>query len=1069
MATPNDGLVDSPFGRVRPEILAILNGGSGSQAPVASDVPEPVEAPGQQTLGSPQGPQEVIAPIQEAAPVVSDPDSASATIGRAADTVQAQLYGTVEAIGEATGSQYLMDTGAEGRKEQLEEAAQYGNPSVGSYRDVDIEDPESIGSYIKQLGLGMTPGLATVGGSAAAGAALGAKAGTPFGIPGRAAGGMVGAFLGSFGINTGAFQNEVKELDPNAKGGWSSLAFGTGAGVLDAYGLGKMVTPLLKWLPEDVIYKNALAAGFPPVMAQSAIRQAAVNTAKGAGVEGAISGAQEGSQAFLAAKVADHEVNLDSAYERMVNAALGGSIAGGSVRGGSSILDSITQNAHAVNSAYQGKPFTEGNTKEGGLLKKAWQMGGSAATEPLIPLARVSPEAEAFVREFRPDMTGEKATGKTVFEDTDIMAGTWNEKLNSVVKGKSDVEVAKLFEDASLPKAQLQGEALKFRKILDEVPEVAKKDGGISNVGYIDGFMPFRVDPKKVESNPQGFLADIAPFVQDPVAALTNWQQEISTPRGSTVPEIDQLVQPNMTTGELEIMMRSRKAGDPDTMRSKFAQGEATPKFGHLEFSRAFGAVPQAVLNKWTTEQSPSQRVEAVRDYFEGAAHRISFSKRFGENGEKANAQIAKAVYEAQQEGRSVSKGEIDQMYGLLNAYNGMYGRLKSEAAKNAQSVFSAFLVTKTLPLAVLSSLFEFVTPAIRGDIGTALTSLIPTFSEIGKEAARTLLKGVPKSDFAQVASEAGLSFHSAQSVMAERLGATMFNRGAAKATKAFFLVNGLSALTHINRTFAAKTADQIFHDNLFKLASGIDITSAKGAQLANQLRSMGVDLKTNADAKALYNPTNPSEVNAARDARVLAMHRFTRQTVLEPNIADTPLWMSNGKLQLLAMLKRYPSAFSNTILPQLMRKLSPTYQGSYQGAAAGAIGITFILGAGIGLGYIQDELKQIAKAGTTEYEDNRTEAQRFADVMNTTLMPMQMQYVSDMFTATRHGTTPVESIAGPAAGFVTETGLAAYKTIGSFEESPTSGYIWQYLYNQTPARVFKPGKEAIKEEFDLP
>jgi hypothetical protein len=1068
MATPNDGLVDSPFGRVRPEILEILNGGTGSQPSTDNSVPEPVEVPGQQPIGSPAGPQEVSAkePVEVVEqPQVVDPDSARSIIGRSADQLQAQMYGTVEAIGEATGNQYLMDTGAEGRKEQLEEAAQYGNPSVGSYRDVDLEDPESLGSYIKQLGLGMTPGLAAVGGSAAAGA----KVGGMFGIPGRAAGGMVGAFLGSFGINTGAFQNEVKELDPTAKGGWTSLAFGTGAGALDAFGLSKMVSPLLKWVPEDVVYRNALAAGFPPVMAQTAIRQAAVNTAKGAGLEAAIGAAQEGSQAYLAAKVSDHELNLDNAYERMVNAALGGGIVGGAVRGGSSILDTITQNAHAVGSAHQGKTFAEGNTEEGGLLKKAWHMGGSAATEPLIPLARVSPEAEAFVREFRPDMTGEKATGKTVFEDTDIMAGTWNKKLDDVVKSKSDVELAKLIEEASLPKAQLSGEALHLRKILDEVPEVAKREGGLSNVGYIDGFMPFRVDPRKVEANPQGFLADIAPFVQDPVEALRNWQEEINTPKGSTVPEIDQLVKPDSTTGELEIMMRARKAGDPDTMRAKFAQGDVTPKFGHLEFSRSFGSVPQAVLNKWTTEQTPKQRVEAVRDYFEGAAHRISFAKRFGENGEKANAQIAKAVYEAQQKGRPVSKGEIDQMYGLLNAYNGMYGRLKSEAAKNAQSLFSAFLVVKTLPLATLSSLFEFVTPAIRGDVGSALTSLIPTFAEMAKEASRVLLKGVPKSDFAQVASEAGLSFHSAQSVMAERLGATMFNRGAAKATRAFFLVNGLSALTHVNRTYAAKTADSIFHENLFKLASGIDITSAKGAQLANQLRSMGVDIKTNADAKALYNPTNPSEVAAARDARVLAMHRFTRQTVLEPNIADTPLWMSNGKLQLLAMLKRYPSAFSNTILPQLMRKLSPTYQGSYQGALAGAIGITFILGAGLGLGYIQDELKQIAKAGTTEYEDNRTEGMRFADVLNTTLMPMQMQYVSDMFTATRHGTTPVESIMGPAAGFVTETGLAAYKTISSFEENPTSGHIWKYLYEQTPARVFKPGKEAIKEEFDLP
>jgi hypothetical protein len=173
--------------------------------------------------------------------------------------------------------------------------------------------------------------------------------------------------------------------------------------------------------------------------------------------------------------------------------------------------------------------------------------------------------------------------------------------------------------------------------------------------------------------------------------------------------------------------------------------------------------------------------------------------------------------------------------------------------------------------------------------------------------------------------------------------------------------------------------------------------------------------------------------------------------------------------MQLIAMLKRYPSAFSNTILPQMARKLSPTYQGSYSNAAGQALGLAFILGYGIALGYLQDELKQIAKAGALEYEDQRTEFQRLGDVLNATMMPMQMQYATDMVFSQRYGASPVETIAGPAAGFLKETATAASRTIGSFEENPTSGFIWQYLYKQTPARVFKPGTEAIKEEFDLP
>lgn len=1062
MATVDDGLVDSPFGRVRPEILDILNGGQGA-TPEVQPAPTPEAAP----VAAPEAPTRM-APVGQApaaaarvrlpqAPV--DPNAVSSTVGRSVDNLQANAYGTAEAIGELVGSDFITDWAAQNRDEEKRQAALYGTPAVNSY--TDVHDASTAYDYVEKMGLEAVPSLAVTGGGMAAGAAAGQKVGAALGVPGRAAGAILGGFLGSFGINTGALQNEIKELDPDAKSPLTSVLFGAGAGVLDTVGLKYLAGPLVKAFGPDVVLHNGLAAGVPRNMLLQAIK----GSVEGALVEGAQEGATEATQALLAQKVTGTEGDI---WERTVNAVLGGGIAGGAVRGGGTIIEDVMRNATAINSAVMPRTVVP-DTKEGGLFTKVWNAAGGAATRPLEPLANVSPEARAFVEEFRPDMTGKTASGKTAFEEADIKAGTWNQKVSSILEGKGDAEVAALYDAASEPKATLTGDAKRFREVLDEIPAVAKTEGGLGDLGYVDGYMPFRVDPAKVAADPTAFAQDIAPFVSDPLSAISEWQAKVSQPRGDVAPNIDSLVQPNMTTADLEILMRYRKDGDPDTLRNKFAQGDAVPKDSHLEFTRAFNAVPQKVLNKWAVEQTPKQRTEAVRDYIEGAAHRIAFSKRFGVNGEKANARIAKAVYEAQQQGRQVSKGEIDQMYGLLNAYNGMYHRLKSEGAKNASSIASAFLTIKTLPLAALSSMVEFTTPAIRGDITHALTSFIPSLGEIAREASRTLLKGVPKSDFSKVAADAGLSFAASQSVAAERLGATVFNRTAAKATRAFFLANGLSVITHINRVYAAKTADNIYHDNLQRLTAGLDLSSAKGTQLVNQLRSMGVNITSTADARSLYSPSTPSEVAAAREARTMAIHRFTRQAVLEPTIADTPLWMSRGDLHLLAMLKRYPSAFSNTILPQLVRKMNPSYQGSYTGAAAGAIGVTFILGAMLSIGYIQDELKQIAKAGTSDFEDNRTEAQRFMDVANATIMPMQAQYLSDMIFANRYGASPIETIAGPAAGFAKETANMASRTIASFEDEPTSGYIWQYLYNQTPARVFKPAKEAIKEEFDLP
>lgn len=1083
MASIDDGLVDSPFGRVSPEILDILNGGQGApqQTPVAAPQMMP-EAP----QGQPQAtPRPSLQDIPQAQPEARqaqvpteddggsgldifrepvDPNSWSSAFGRGVDTLQANFGGTVEAIGEATGSQYLTDAGKQYREQQLKEAAEYGEASTPSFTGINSFDTGL--DYFKQTVGSMVPGL----GVTAGGMVAGAKAGAAFGVPGRLAGPMIGGFLASMGVNTGALQNEIKELDPNAKAPWVSLAFGAGAGALDTVGLKSLISPMLKWAAPELVYRNAIASGFPKVMVLDALKGAIVETGKGAAIEGGISAAQDVTQGYLAAKVTDHELDANKLLERAGNAFIGGALAGGAIRGGSEILDTVMQNAHAANSGVTpNSGFAQGTKEEGGFLTKIWQMGGREATAPLEPLARTAPAAEEFIRDFRPDMTGEKATGKTVFDDYELRSGKWRSDFSDITHGMDDAQKAALFDEASKPKAQVTDpKAKQLRDLMDQIPQDAKA-AGIDNVGYIEGYMPFRPDDKRIVENRAQFEQDIAPYVQDPAQVTQDYLDTISQPRGTNAPQVDRLVQQNPQTGQWEVMKQFTKAGDPNTMRGKFAQGTVPPKFSNLEFSRAFNDVPQEVMNKWSVEQTPKQRTEAINDYFEGAAHRVAFADKFGPSGEKANAQIAKAVAQAQQQGRQVSKAEVDQMYGLLDAYNGMYGRIQSDALRNAQSITSAFLTIKSLPLASLSSLVEFTTPFIRGNVVDALSSVIPAMSQIAKDSVATLFKGSPRSEWSKLAADAGIDFASSQSLLAERLGQTMFNRTAAGLTRRFFLVNGLSALTHVQRTFAAKTGERIYDDAVMRLALGVDPTSAKGVRLLTELRTMGLDIKSQSDAMALWSPSNPSEVAAARDSKALAIRRFTSQAILEPTAADLPLWMSNGRLQLLAQLKRYPTAYSNIILPQLVRKMKPGYQGSYTGAAAAAVGTTFILGAMMTIGYVQDELKQWTKAGFAQPDENRTEAQRFTDVVSQNLLPMQVQYVTNMFAATRHGVDPVSANLGPAAGLIKEAAQAGAKTIGSFEEDPTTGYIWQFMYKQTPFGQYKPGQEAVKDAFSLP
>lgn len=1030
----------------RVQALREKRGAKTTPRPPLEDRVAAIRAQRGQPKATPQGatpdaqPQGLSARLAQAQPKAApvDPDSASSTIGRSVDNMQAALGGSVEVVGEITGSEFLQDAGSQFRQEQLNEAAQYGTPTISSYKQVDFSDPEQVGLYLKQMGLSSVPGLAT----GVAGTVAGAKTGSMIGgRPGAVAGGIIGAITSALPVNVGEVQNMIKEIDPEAKSPWSAVLGGAAMSSLDLLSLTSIAKPLVKTLGQDVAYQA--------LREQGVVKELALGAVKGALVDAPVSAAGTAIQHTAAAVGTDTEVNVEKMVEDAINSAVGGTIAGASVGGSASGYAAMRNNDLVAGTASEGPKFDEGRKKPLNMAQRAWDALGSSSTALLEPLARVSPSMEGVIRKLRPDMTGEKATGKTVFESADLMVGKWTSKMEEGLRGKDvDKALEDYLEGNNTPEAKVIADTLA------DVLDTAKTKGGL-DVGQVANYLPTRLDPQKVATQRAAFVAAITPYVQDPDAAVDNWLREATTDHGNTVPKVDRGIQMG-PMGTWEAAPQYQRKGDPESFRYKFSQGTVPPEFGHLEKSRSFGAVPQKVLQQFTKEQSTGEIMSAIRDYFEGAAHRVAFAENFGSNGEKLNFQIAAAVKEAQQAGYNPTKQEIDHLYNLVDAYNGMYNRVQTEGLKNTISVASTVATMKALPLTLLSSLVEVATPAIRGDIKSALIEVLPTISQISKDVVRAAFKSVPRNEFSKFAAEANLTLGASLNTAAERLGTTMFNRGSTTALKWYFLGNGLTLWTHAVGTYATRVGDRIFHDNLQQLASGLPITSAKGARLANQLRSMGVPVYSNADAVAFYSPQTPAQRQTANELRVLAMRRFKDQTVLQPNVADTPLWMSNGHLQMFAMLNRYPAAFGNTILPALGRKFQPSWAGSRSNAMGGAVGAMFILSFMLSVGYMQDELKQVMKNGELDGEDKRTESQKFVDVVNTTITPLQVSKFLDFVAAPRYGKSAADTAAGPVVGMATD--------ISKLVNNPSEGAIWKYLYMQTPAQFYRPGREAASE-----
>lgn len=999
--------------------------------------------------------------VQQSAPQIAgatptDPNSVSSTLGRATDQLQANFGGGIEALGEFIGSDYLATMGETIRQENLEEAKQYGSPEKATWSE--IEGVGDVPEYAKQLGLSAIPALGVVG----AGAIAGARAGAGFGTVGATVGGAIGGLMSSLGMNVGEIQNRIKQENPDLEAPGTAIGTGAAMSVLDAVGAGVLLRPFIKRFGADYVYEGLVKQGLTKAAAAGAIKSAVAEGVTEVGQEaiGEAGTAQAIGRAF------DTEAFLD----RSVDAFFGGGLVGGGVGAVTGASGALYDNQR-VSDQNIGDTTVGGvdSTDRVGPMKKAWYGIANRPTAVLEPLGNVSETAKDFLDTFRRDTSlTTQASKANIGEKQELMVGGWRSQIEDDLRTLSQQDVHDIATGSTVnPKA------VAIRNTLDQVPEAARKAG--LDVGKIDNYLPTNIDPQFVINNREQFVQDIAPFMTNTTKAGTKpaslaqvnkvvdeWLAVATNPDRDVVPvNIDKTFLDPVT---LEAAKTRQYKGRPDTVRSKVAQGNVPPEFGQLEKARTFASVPQEVLLKYTQEgDNPTAVRQAIVDYLEGAAHRIAFAEEFGGRGEKANYKIARIVKEARDNGRDVSLEEVKRMYDLLDAYNNMHAQIGNRDLRAAQSVVGATVTATVLPLVLLSSMTEIVLPAIRGEIGVALGQIAPTIRTIAGEAVRRSFSNTPKSDISLLISQANLSLAAAENVMAARMGQNMYGQSASKFLRGFFRAVGLTHWTHFMRVYSAHVGKAIMDRNISELASGIPIDSPRGRYLRTQLAEMGLEVRSTNQAKQLNSPSTESERLALNEARLLGVRRFVEETILEPGFEDKPLWMSRGDMQLIAHLKGYPTMFTNTVLPQVIRRFDPRRVGGAY-AASGFIGMVNVLAFMLLVGYMQDYMKQVIKNGDLNFDETRSEAQVALDVAQLTMMPMHLSYLTQAISAPRYGTSGFASIAGPTVGKIE----SAIKTISGFIEEPDEGDVWKFLYKEgTPFGFYRPGRE-IASELDL-
>lgn len=183
------------------------------------------------------------------------------SFGRGVDIAQGSIGGTIEAVGEATGSEKLTQFGGDIRRRNEEEAA-----SVPSRMPMtEIDSTAKLWEYSKDLFSEQAAIMGPMFAGGMAGAYAGGMAGAPLGPVGAAIGGTIGGFIGAFVpawiFGVGDTQSAIKSRGEEFSAPGYALIGGTAVATLDTVLPGKIGGKLISTFgfePAEKIAKRFL-------------------------------------------------------------------------------------------------------------------------------------------------------------------------------------------------------------------------------------------------------------------------------------------------------------------------------------------------------------------------------------------------------------------------------------------------------------------------------------------------------------------------------------------------------------------------------------------------------------------------------------------------------------------------------------------------------------------------------------------------------------------------------------------------------------------------------------------
>jgi hypothetical protein len=545
---------------------------------------------------------------------------------------------------------------------------------------------------------------------------------------------------------------------------------------------------------------------------------------------------------------------------------------------------------------------------------------------------------------------------------------------------------------------------------------------------------------------------------------IKNVLEKITKGRGIILPE-DLARGNNRRQTYLDILSGDKLHG------RRLGSTEISPRHRSLEHERHWPHIPPEELAKaGLIHTSPS---EILTEYLRSASKRYVSVKTFGADEEILRAQMLKASEELRAVGKEMTRTELNQYYGIVDAFHNMYRPIVDQGMRRASSLAITSQYVAKLPLSLLASLTEPLVMFERMSKGnkSQIAHSLWVATQVAVRGWEKTLKKYPKDQALRYAQEAGVGLDSA---VMERLSSVLGNPDSMRATfrvpltkdtyldtekitENFFRYNGLGPFTRLQKIAAFHLGMNLVEGNLKELMSGkAELGTRRHEQLVMELRDLGINpregiewVKRGSDIADNYYP----------NIRLAGM-RFNNDIVMHPQANTRPLWHSNPHVALISQLKGFQTQFGNVVIRRWLTRL---FQNGLKGGTQAAMPV---LGTAASMMMLAGLVAQVKQAAIWYPNGDLNPGKHdplhlLYQAQNNMGLTGGIQFALDAINAHTFGERPVDPLIGPFySGLdegVSSLGMGVQQLMDG--KSPQTTLTW--VLKQLPGFGQLPGLRA--------